>query len=130
MLDPPGIIFLRRISKSYQNPRDLTDELPMQPRRDSLLDNLYASVRIRFSTFMHEGPILALRMNTIPLNVRGGSLALLILAAITHGHLETARTTTVSHICGLGRIGRDLDRRDRDGEIVAASEVHLNPRSA
>jgi hypothetical protein len=63
-------------------------------------------------------------MNTISLSVRGISLTLLILAAISYADLNANLAPAAPHFTGLGRLGRDLVRRPSGKEIGGVG--HLN----
>jgi hypothetical protein len=90
------------------------------------LHYLYAPARIHFSNFMNPGLILVCTMNTIPLSVRGVCLTLLILAAIGHADSSASRATSIPHLSGFGRLGRDLVRRAFGEETLAAREAYLD----
>jgi hypothetical protein len=63
-------------------------------------------------------------MNTTILRARQMSLALLVIAVVDHGHLQTDYSGGAHHSSGLVRLGRDLIRR-AGGETtaeIAASE--------
>jgi hypothetical protein len=59
-------------------------------------------------------------MNTISFSVRGVSLTLLILAAVTKADLHASLAKPAPYFAGLGRLGRDLVRRP-SGEETAGS---------
>jgi hypothetical protein len=63
-------------------------------------------------------------MNTLSLSVRGVSLTLLILAAISYADMNANLATGAPHFTGLGRLGRDLVRRPSGEEIAGVG--HLN----
>ncbi len=75
---------------------------------------------------MNRSFILIGTMNTLPLNVRGVGLALLILAAIGHADLTGSLAASGPHFSGLGRLGRDLIRRANGEEISGATDGDLN----
>jgi hypothetical protein len=65
---------------------------------------------------MDGGLILVGTMSNIFLGVRGLCLAILILAAIGRADLQTSIAGSGLPVSGLGRLGRDLVRREnRDG---------------
>jgi hypothetical protein len=65
---------------------------------------------------MDGGLILVGTMSNIFLGVRGLCLAMLILAAIGRADLQTSIAGSGLPVSGLGRLGRDLVRREiRDG---------------
>src|SRR5271170_2967982 len=76
------------------------------------LHYFYGSPRIRFRNFMSAGFILVCTMNDIVFGIRGLCLTLLILAAIAHADLHASIAGSGPHISGLGRLGRDLVRRE------------------
>jgi hypothetical protein len=57
-------------------------------------------------------------MNTMMLRARQMSLALLVVAVVDHGHLQTDYSGATPSSSGLMRLGRDLMRR-AGGEITA-----------
>lgn len=63
------------------------------------------------------GSIVA-AMNSMILRAREMSLALLVVAVIDHGHLQTDFSGATPHSSGLMRLGRDLMRR-AGGEAMA-----------
>jgi len=80
-------------------------------------------VPICSSKFMAGGSTVG-TMNTTILRARQMSLALLVIAVIDHGHLQTDYSGGAPHSSGLVRLGRDLMRR-AGGETtveIAASE--------
>jgi hypothetical protein len=84
--------------------------------RRPLLHYFYEVPRSRFRTFMDGSLILVRTMRNIFLGVRGLCLALLILAAIGRANLHTSIAGSGYPVSGLGRLGRDLVRREnRDG---------------
>jgi len=63
-------------------------------------------------------------MNGIFIDIRGLSLTLLILAAIGHADLHASVAGSGLRVSGLGRLGRDLVRRE-NGET--ASRINEAP---
>src|SRR5271170_2927653 len=57
-------------------------------------------------------------MNSMILRAREMSLALLVVAAIDHVHVQTDFSGATPHSSGLMRLGRDLMRR-AGGEVMA-----------
>lgn len=67
-------------------------------------------------------------MNTAIVRARQMSLALLVIAVIDHGHLQTDYSGARPGASGLMRLGRDLMRRagDTRAEIVAQMQTRNN----
>ncbi len=72
---------------------------------------------------MDGGVNLLRTMSNIFLGARGLSLALLILAAIGRADLHTSIAGSVPPISGLGRLGRDLVRRDNGDAASSIGET-------
>jgi hypothetical protein len=66
-------------------------------------------------------------MNTMILRARKMSLALIVVAVIDHGHLQTDYSGATPSTSGLTRLGRDLMRR-AGGETTV--EVAARARTA
>ena len=64
-------------------------------------------------------------MNSILIGVRGLGLTLLILVAIGHADLQASVAGSGLHISGLGRLGRDLVRRESSEAVSSIREGHL-----
>jgi hypothetical protein len=60
--------------------------------------------------------ILVGTMTTLPISLRGVGLTLLIAAAICHPDWGASVAARAPHFAGLGRLGRDLIRRN-SGEV-------------
>lgn len=80
------------------------------------LHNFYDVSCIRCGNFTKGGLILVDTMTTLPLSLRGVGLTLLIAAAICHADWGVSVAAQAPHIAGLGRLGRDLVRRN-SGEV-------------
>ena len=62
-------------------------------------------------------------MNTKSIRVRGVCLNMLILAAIGHADLDANHPTSIGHVSGLGRLGRDLGRRATEAILGRATHI-------
>jgi hypothetical protein len=64
-------------------------------------------------------------MSNIFLGIRGLSLSLLILTAIGHAELYASIPGSGLPVAGLGRLGRDLVRRESSEAFSSIREGHL-----
>ena len=78
---------------------------------------------------MDGGLILLLTMSNIFLGLRGLTLALLILAAIARADLHTGIAGSGLPVSGLGRLGRDLVRRQNGETASGISEARAGRRA-
>jgi hypothetical protein len=77
---------------------------------------------------MARDAILILTMSNVFLGVRGLSLALLILAAIGRADLHASIAGSGHAVSGLGRLGRDLVRREHGDAVSSINEARANSR--
>jgi hypothetical protein len=72
---------------------------------------------------MDGGLILVRTMSNIFAGVRGLCLAILILAAIGRADLQTSIASPGLSVSGLGRLGRDLIRRENRDAAASPRET-------
>jgi hypothetical protein len=87
-----------------------------------LLHYFYGCRGSRFRSFTAGGLILIRMMSNIFHGVRGMSLTLLILAAIGHADFHGGITGSGLPVSGLGRLGRDLVRRESGDAAASVSD--------
>jgi hypothetical protein len=68
-------------------------------------------------------------MNEIFLRLRLVGLLLLALAAISHADAKASLAASEPHFAGLGRLGRDLIRRENTDDILGV-RVSANAQAA
>jgi hypothetical protein len=64
-------------------------------------------------------------MNTLIFHARQMSLALLVVAVVDHGHLQTDYSGSTPQSWGLLRLGRDIMRRAAENPRVESSMLSL-----